>query len=77
VAITTNPAPVFTAERALPVQGFVPVAFYREYDIFPNGRELVMVFPPTQSTNAAPRNSHIYTVVNWTEELKARVPAGR
>jgi eukaryotic-like serine/threonine-protein kinase len=77
VTIATNPAPVFSAERALPVQGFLPVSFYREYDIFPNGRELVMVFPPSQATNTAPPNSHIHTVVNWTEELKARVPSGR
>ena len=76
VTITTNPAPVFTAEKALPVQGFLPVAFYREYDIFPDGRQLVMIFPPTQTTSTAPASSHIQTVVNWTEELKARVPAG-
>jgi Tol biopolymer transport system component len=77
VTIATSPAPVFTAEKTLPVVGFQPVAFYREYDVFPNGRQLVIVFPPTQTANSTPPSSHIYTVVNWTEELKTRVPAGR
>ena len=31
----------------------------------------------TALTSTAPASSHIQTVVNWTEELKARVPAGR
>ena len=72
--ITTNPTPVFTSERALPVQGFLPVAFYREYDVFPDGRKMIMVFPGTPAGPTTPANTHIYTVLNWTEELKARVP---
>ncbi|HTM03667.1 MAG TPA: protein kinase [Vicinamibacterales bacterium] len=74
VAIATTPAPVFTSEKALPIQGFLPVAFYREYDVLPNGRQMVMVFPATRTAPAAPANTHIHTVLNWTEELKARVP---
>ena len=46
----------------------------REYDILPNGRELVMVFPALQTTAAAPAAVHVHTVLNWTEELKTRVP---
>ena len=45
VAITTQPVPAFTSEKALPIQGFLPVVNYREYDILPNGRELVMGVP--------------------------------
>jgi hypothetical protein len=33
-----------------------------------------MVFPST-SVAAAPATAHIHTVLNWTEELKARVQA--
>jgi hypothetical protein len=47
---------------------------YTEHDIPPNGRELVMVFPATRATAAAPTNAHIHTVLNRVEELKARVP---
>ncbi len=35
VAITTQPVPAFTSEKALPIQGFLPVVNYREYDILP------------------------------------------
>jgi hypothetical protein len=72
VSITTSPVPTFTAERALPIQGFLPVVNFREYDIFPNGRDLVMVFPAASPTTAAP-SPRIYTVLNWFEELKTRV----
>jgi serine/threonine-protein kinase len=74
VTISTQPVPAFTSETALPVQGFVPVINYREYDIFPDGRELVMVFPATQTPAAPPPTPRIHAVLNWVEELKARVP---
>ena len=74
MAITTQPVPAFTSEKALSIQGFLPVVNFREYDILPNGRELVMVFPATQAPAAAPVNPHIHTVLNWVEELKARAP---
>lgn len=74
VAITTQPVPAFSSEKALPVHGFLPVVSYREYDIMPNGRELVMVFPAAQTRAAAPATAQIHTVLNWVEELKARVP---
>jgi len=73
VSIATSPVPTFTAERPLPIQGFLPVTNFREYDIFPNGRDLVMVFPAARPTTTAPPSAHIYTVLNWFEELKTRV----
>jgi Tol biopolymer transport system component len=73
VTITTKPVPAFTSDRDLPIQGFLPVALYREYDILPNGREFVMVFPVAQTAAAAPRRLRIHIVLNWFEELKARV----
>jgi len=74
VAITTQPVPAFTSEKPLPIKGFQPVVNYREYDILPNGHELVMVFPATQAAATAPPNPRIHTVLNWVEELKARAP---
>ena len=35
---------------------------------------MIMVFPGTPAGPTTPANTHIYTVLNWTEELKARVP---
>jgi serine/threonine-protein kinase len=74
VTISTQPVPAFTGEKVLPIQGFLPVINNREYDILPNGRELVMVFPAARSVATAPATARIHTVLNWTEELKARVP---
>jgi serine/threonine-protein kinase len=79
VTISLDPAPAFTSETPLPIQGFMPVINYREYDILPDGNQLVMVFPAERAQQSAPPQPRIHTVLNWTEELKARVPlaAGR
>ena len=75
VAITTQPVPAFTSEKSLPIQGFLPVVNYREYDILPNGRELVMVFPATQASCDAPANAqhpHRSQLGRGTEGSSAR-----
>ena len=74
VTITTMPAPAFTSEKALPVQGFQPATNYREYDAFKDGR-MVIVFPAAREQNAVVPAPRIHTILNWTEELKARVPS--
>jgi eukaryotic-like serine/threonine-protein kinase len=74
VSITTKPVPAFTSEKELSIQGFVPVTNNREYDMMPNGKEFVMVFPAGQQATAPPPQPRIHVVVNWFEELKARVP---
>jgi serine/threonine-protein kinase len=73
VTITTKPVPAFTSEKELSMQGFVPVANYREYDILPNGKEFVMVFPVGQQASAPPQQPSIHIVLNFAEELKTRV----
>jgi serine/threonine protein kinase len=73
VAIATNPVPGFTSDKDLPMQGFIPAVNYKEYDIMPNGKEFIMVFPVTQTPTAAPPRPRIHVVLNWFEELKARV----
>jgi hypothetical protein len=73
VTITTKPVPGFTSEKELSIQGFVPVTNYREYDVMPNGKDFVMVFPASQQAAAPPPLPSIHVVLNWFEELKARV----
>jgi eukaryotic-like serine/threonine-protein kinase len=75
VRITTEPAPAFTSESVLPIQGFVPVVNYREYDAFRDGRRFVVVFPAESPGPAQSNDALISTVLNWSEELRARVPA--
>jgi hypothetical protein len=74
VTITTSPVPGFTSDKELPIQGFVLATNYRDYDVMPNGREFVMVFPVTPVAPAAPQVLSFQIVLNWLEELKARVP---
>jgi hypothetical protein len=44
------------------------------YDISPDGRRFVMVEEPRASNSGAPAAPQIQVVLNWFEELKARVP---
>ena len=74
VDIITEPGLSFTNEQTLPVEGFVVTGFYRDYDITPDGEQLVMVFPADQTQDGESSPSHINVVLNWFEELKARVP---
>ena len=73
LTIATNPSPRFTSDKELSIQGFVLATNYRDYDVMANGREFVMVFPIAQAVNAPPPRFRISVVLNWVEELKARV----
>jgi serine/threonine-protein kinase len=77
VSIQTQSGFAFGNPVPLPVKGFVQlVAGPRHFDITPDGKQFVMVFPPGQAvTSAEPRQSpQIEVVINWFEELKQRVP---
>jgi hypothetical protein len=77
ISIATAPVPAFTADRQLPIQGAQAALNNREYDAFPRSNDLVMVFPATRTETTPPQAITITTVLNWTEELKARVPTKR
>jgi Tol biopolymer transport system component len=72
VDITTDPEFSFRNERTLPIEGFSTAGYYRDYDITPDGTEFLMTFPAGSAES--PRSEKIKIVVNWTEELKQRVP---
>ncbi len=74
VDIVTEPAFAFSNEQTLPVAGFNVVGRYRDYDMSPDGKRLLMVFPAGQPDTGEPRRPQINVVLNWFEELKARVP---
>jgi hypothetical protein len=60
-------------ERELPVKGFLMFGGLRDYDVMPDGKRFVMVFPARNESGEVER-PRINVVVNWLEELKARVP---
>jgi hypothetical protein len=73
ISISTTPAPAFTSERILPFTAFQPIVNNREYDVFPSGGSLLMVLPPQRQDTAPLPPVPITMVVNWTQELRARV----
>ncbi len=74
VDIVTEPAFAFSNEQTLPVEGFNVVPNYRDYDISPDGEQLLMVFPADQADSGEASRLQINIVLNWFEELKERVP---
>ena len=74
VDVVTAPDFAFRNEQTLPIEGFAVVAFYRDYDIMPDGERLVMVFPAGQTELGEAPPPQINMVLNWFEELKERVP---
>src|SRR5262249_10993740 len=74
IKITTNPVPVFSSENTLPIRDFLVFTNYRDYDIMPNGREFLMVFPGNQITSRETPRAQIHVVLNWFTELQQRVP---
>ena len=74
VTVATVPVPTFGVDQTLPIQGFLPVVNNREYNVFPDGKQFVMVFPVTRQDSGTPPPAQITAILNWTEELKTRVP---
>ena len=74
VDIATAPEFAFSNERTLPIEGFTIVPFYRDYDVAPDGEKLLMVFPADRRESKPRPRQNIQVVLNWHEELKARVP---
>jgi Tol biopolymer transport system component len=75
VRVTTHPS--FTFGEAIPVlrpfQGAAPT-YERPYDISRDGQHFIGLIDAAQMQSAAPVTPPIQVVVNWFEELKARVP---
>ena len=63
----------FGDPEPLPVRGHIQASNSRDYDITPDGRQLLVVVPsdPAELSLETPG---INIVFNWFEELKALVP---
>jgi Tol biopolymer transport system component len=60
-------------ERRLPVGAFRIFGGIRDYDVFPDGRFL-MLFPTESRAARNAERRQINVVINWVEELRRRVP---
>ena len=74
VDVVTEPDFAFRNEQTLPIEGFISLAFYRDYDITNNGERLVMVFPADQAEPGEAASPQINVILNWFQELTERVP---
>ena len=74
VDVVAEPGFAFSNERTLPIDGFIVVAFHRDYDITPDGERFIMVFPADQTEADESSRFQINVVLNWTQELLERVP---
>ena len=74
VEVVTEPNFAFRNEQPLPIEGFITVAGYRNYDITPDGERLVMVFPADRTEAGDVSPPQINMILNWFQELTERVP---
>ena len=78
LVVDIRTAPSFTVGKPvqLSVQGTIHPIAQRNYDVTPDGKRLLVVLPTATGPTDAPRSSsqQINVVLNWVEELKARVP---
>ena len=80
VEIRTQPTFTFGKPRPLPIaEGVQFGGTGRQYDITPDGKQFIVVLDASTSATPAgtrrPPPTQINVILNWQEELKARVPA--
>jgi Tol biopolymer transport system component len=76
VEVRTDPSFTFGKLTPLPIEGTIHPIAQRNYDVTPDGTQLLVVLPAASArTGSATRpTQQINVVLNWFEELKARVP---
>jgi serine/threonine-protein kinase len=77
VDVRSGPGLTFGAPAPIPLDGTIHPLAQRNYDVTPDGSQFVVVLPveTTPSEPTRPAATQFNIVLNWTEELKQRVPA--
>jgi serine/threonine-protein kinase len=76
VTIRTEPGFTFGNPTPLPITGFIHNEQgnpQRAFDIAPDGKQFIMLFPADQPNTGTTSAPQIQVVLNWFEELKQRV----
>jgi len=73
VDVRTTPSLSFGRPTPLPIEGTIHPLAQRNYDVTPDGRQLLVVVSATPRTIEG-WTPQINVVLNWFEELKAQVP---
>jgi Tol biopolymer transport system component len=77
-AVDVQTTPTFVAGQPTDIDtaGIFPSqAFFRNFDLMPDGKRLLVILPHDASDGPARQAPQINVVLNWVEELKAKVPA--
>jgi len=74
VGVTIDGGFTVGGARALPIEGFSVAPAIRNFDVTPDGRRFLMVFPAEPATTGESVRPTINIVENWFEELRQRVP---
>jgi serine/threonine-protein kinase len=72
VSITTRPTFRFSNQQRLPIKDFLVFTNYRDFDVTPDGKRLIVVRPVEPAAERSAQQIHI--VEHWFEELNQRVP---
>ena len=67
----SSPGLAFGAPVALPIQGTIHQFSQRNYDVTPDGKQLLVVFPASADDT---RSTRIWVVQHWFDELRRLVP---
>jgi hypothetical protein len=74
--MSTRPDVSFGSPVALPRAGlFESPVTSRSIDVSPDGQRFIGVLPRGQVASGSSNTSEMEVVLNWSEELKTRVPA--
>jgi Tol biopolymer transport system component len=77
IDVQTQPSFAFGKQKPLPVEGFIlngGAGMPRGYDITPDGRQFLVMLPPSEPASSIDRPPQIEITLNWFDELKQRVP---
>jgi serine/threonine-protein kinase len=75
IQVSTEPAFTFTEESSVSIGEFLSFAFYRSFDIMPDGERLLVVLPAQVTAADELPGQRLHVVLNWFEEIKERLPA--
>lgn len=73
IPVQTTPVFSFGAPAATAIKGFISTGA-RNYDLSPDGKQLAIIVPESGSDSSTSGAEPMHVVLNWFEELKARVP---
>ena len=74
VDVQTEPGVTFGTPVALPIEGTIHPLQQRNYDVMPDGKRLLVVLPAEDAATSKARGTiQIGVVLDWFDDLKARV----